>query len=308
LYGASYCTVGGNWFKADDDTEAASIQIDGIGDTDPWYNTITGNVIEYGGNTSGIELRHKAHYNAIVGNFVAGCTGDGIMLGTSIGTGDHLTHYNTVAGNVCTNNAVHGIKLLGGAQYNAVSGNTCIKNGQDGTGSGIHLEGALTLHNSITGNVCYDQDYGIRELDSTDYNSYSNNRCAGNGTASHAFVGTHNTYDGRVVSDAVQINGATTKGVATFTEEVFIARATLLYETAVANDTNIEVGYGRDGAADRNYYVTSVSSGTGNIWKRVALTLAKNDFTAGDTITFYQDGSGGAGEYVRLIIDYVLGA
>ena len=122
------------------------------------------------------------------------------------------------------------------------------------------------------------------------------------------FAGANNTYDEKIVSEAVQINGATTIPVMTFVQPAFITRAYLLYGTTVANDTNVEVGYGDVGAANRDKYVASVTSGTGAIWETEALTLVgTNDIGALDTVTFYQDGSGGVGEYIRLVIDVLFG-
>lgn len=147
---------------------------------------------------------------------------------------------------------------------------------------------------------------GVYISDSDDSTIHSN--VISGATAAYVLLAPANlSGDGVLQSEQVQINGATTIPVMTFTAPAFIIKADLQYTTAVANDTNVTVGYARDGAADTDAYVASVTSGTGNQWATEALTLASNAVTAGDTVTFTQDGSGGAGEYIRLILGYVTG-
>ena len=178
--------------------------------------------------------------------------------------------------------------------------------------SAIFLRGAAS-HHVVKGNKLYDDQlgaetmqYGIYEDVGTDYNTFKNNTIVGAQTMPYLLVGANGTYDAQVLSEEVQINGATTIPVMTFTKAAQLAKATLLYGTLVANDTNVEVGYGDVGGVDRDKYVASVTSGTGAIWETEPLTLtATPDIGALDTVTFYQDGSGGAGEYIRLLIEYL---
>jgi len=168
LYGATYSVVDGNHFKGVN-AKPCSIQVDGIGGTTPRYNTISNNIIEYGGTTSGIEVRTNASYNTISGNYITECTGSGIGL-------FYDANDNTVVGNVAMNNDQHGIYLRGEspvyvgftADYNVIADNILVSNGDVFEGHGVSLENAS--YNIVSGNMVNSQDYGIRELTGSDRN------------------------------------------------------------------------------------------------------------------------------------------
>lgn len=275
--------------------------IHGLGLTDSW---ITRNDI-----SSGASGRHGIYDggggNHILDNDVYMCKYHGIYM---------AGNYTFINRNRCNDNEQRGIEI-DGSSYIDVSHNRCINNSNYGVGtySGIDINNSSNC--TIAHNQCFDtqgtktQKYGVEERGTSDENMIQGNICRDNATAPYSVIGANSTYDARIISDAVQINGATTTGVLSFKEPAFLARAYLLYETAVTNDTNVEVGYGDVGGVNRDKYVASVTSGTGAIWETEALTLlAAKDIGVLDTVTLYQDGSGGAGEYIRLIIDVLYGA
>jgi len=168
LYGATYSVVDGNHFKGVN-AKPSSIQVDGIGGTFPYFNTISNNIIEYGGTTSGIEVRTNASYNTIVGNVIRYCTGSGIGL-------FYDANDNTITGNLAQYNDQHGVYLRGEspefvgftADYNVVADNILVNNGQNFEGHGVSLSNAS--YNIVSGNMVNSQDYGIRELTGSDRN------------------------------------------------------------------------------------------------------------------------------------------
>lgn len=123
-------------------------------------NTITRNRT----TANGIELIGLAvgsDHNIISGNHAEGCGDNGISI-----TGN----YNVVEGNHCYSNDLSGIHLYG--SLNTCTGNVCLRNGRAAAGrAGIYVQpvfGGTGQHNSITGNVCDDdqatatQTNGIR--------------------------------------------------------------------------------------------------------------------------------------------------
>lgn len=109
-------------------------------------------------------------------------------LGSS---GDTL---NVVRNNVCEENAMHGIELIGGTA-NTVIGNTCTNNSRSRPGrwSGILL--AATTQSTVSGNRCADtqprktQKHGIEELADCRGNEIDGNECHGNRVSDVAKAG-----------------------------------------------------------------------------------------------------------------------
>ena len=271
-------------------------------------NTIANNIIDTNSDF-GISLNAASNYNSIIGNTIrnndiAGAAG---AYGIAIDVSDYtVISANNIYDDQGTPLQEEGI-YLSGAKNSVITGNFVSVGAH-----GVRLLDKVAdycLNNVITGNRLIGiGGNGILEQGNSDYNVIKANNCKDSVTP-YTVVGSNNTYDEKIISDAVQINGATTTGVITFVQPAWVARAYLLYETAVANDTNVEVGYGDVGGVDRDKYVASVTSGTGAIWETEPLTLtAAKDVGALDTVTLYQDGSGGAGEYIRLVLDVLYGA
>lgn len=323
LYESLYCSIVGNTIKDFCRRGVYCVETGAVAGG----HSITGNTIENSGEygmliaagqtvvSNNVVLAPRKHgiyldgYGfACVGNYVFGSeTQQGIAAS---GCWD-----GTISGNTSDGNYNAGILVDNGSTDLTINGNLCKNNSQVGAGtsSGIDLNGATDI--TLLGNRCFDdqgaktQRCGIRVYGGSDYVIIQGNACRGNQSSSYDVSGDHNTYDAKIVSDAVLINGATTTGVMSFKQPAWLARAYLLYETVVANDTNVEVGYGDVGGVDRDKYVASVTSGTGAIWETEALTLlATKDIGALDAVTLYQDGSGGGGELIRLVIDVLYGA
>ena len=90
----------------------------------------------------------------------------------------------SIQGNVCYDNSLYGIYLLGASSgnmltYNSIVGNTC----NDNEGIGIFI-GNYAVYNVIDGNMCYNNSaYGIRESTTgADNNTFVGNVCNENPT------------------------------------------------------------------------------------------------------------------------------
>lgn len=297
------------------DTEVCNNIIDGTGagiqlwtytTTKIGNNIISGNIIRDTVITDDLHwaILSCGDHTVISGNVIDNPARDAIVASNW-----YSAESTTITGNTVTSVPTPRVAIwvhgnTGGAfdnVYNvAVTGNTIVD-----TGHGIVI--TYVTRGTVTGNIVDTAtDEGIQLAHSTNI-TVANNRYEACTTPLDASTAVTCVYDGLLQSEQVQINGATTIPVMTFATPVYLVKARLQYSTAVANDTNVTVGYARDGAADPDAFVTSVTSGTGNIWATEELTLASNTVTAGDTVTFSQDGSGGAGEYVRLILEYITG-
>ena len=86
---------------------------------------------------------------------------------------------NIIANNSCSNNTHYGIQMAGApTQRNTIVNNTCFSNNEDGIYINTDAVGGPS-NNSIIGNNCSDNFYGIYSLGS-DRNIYSENNCSGN--------------------------------------------------------------------------------------------------------------------------------
>ena len=161
---------------------AHAILISGAGTS---RNRIRGNFIgldptgQYGFyNGSGVVLREGASHNTIGGNtaaernMISGSANEEYPFGGGVMLYDEGTSYNTVAGNYIgldagggrrNPNATAGVVIGNGASFNLIGGdspgdgNVISGNGygtlMQGLGRGVHIEGAGTRRNTISGNL-----------------------------------------------------------------------------------------------------------------------------------------------------------
>jgi parallel beta-helix repeat protein len=129
---------------------------------------------------NGIQVGTSASRNIIQGCTVYNSGGHGITVGTST--------ICVVSGCRSHENQYAGIRL-NNANDCTVTGCICWENRDaGGTGEGILVDGT-SANNLIIGNRCFDdqgsktQTYGIRELNTADYNTFIGNDVSGNGTA-----------------------------------------------------------------------------------------------------------------------------
>jgi len=111
-----------------------------------------------------------------------------------------LSRFNTITSNVIEKPFEYGILLSAGA-YNTISGNIIRNPSQKATNTydGLRIEGVTPTHNSIIGNIIFDDDnnmaYGVRELADGDYN--------------YNFIGFNSI--GGAVTASVLVNGTETR-------------------------------------------------------------------------------------------------
>lgn len=127
---------------------------------------------------NGFDLDEYSDYNTIFGVTANHNYGDGIVFEGSrnivLGNRALKNRYrdgegcginvfgslNRLAENECSDNFIHGIKLVG--ETNIVKSNICEANGDSGVGSGIYVYDTLADKNIISGNGCYtNQQYGV---------------------------------------------------------------------------------------------------------------------------------------------------
>ena len=138
---------------------------------DSHYNTISDNVTYLCGN--GIEIT-QSDYCTVSGNFcdnAQGRTGDeaGIELNDAL--------HNVVDGNMCRDNKMSGIYVLGASDYNTISGNHCYGN----YGSGINVQSSD--YNVVSDNHCLTNSGRGIKIYEADYSAFSGNMCINNGQA-----------------------------------------------------------------------------------------------------------------------------
>lgn len=171
------------------DCEFTSIDMHGVwldGSTN-YQNKVTNNLLQCGG--FGIYLGAGTYKNEITRNrcysngleligVTLECWGNRVIGNHAEGTGDNgisITGFsNVVVGNYCRGNANNGICLYG--HSNVATGNVCSNNAQSFLSNGlsfagIHINpawGGQGRDNTVTGNVCYDdqavptQAWGVR--------------------------------------------------------------------------------------------------------------------------------------------------
>lgn len=126
-------------------------------------NTITSNLCETS-TQDGISISGGSLHNTISGNIVLDNKASGIIIDTS--------SYNSIFSNSCNGNLQIGI-MLSGALNNTVSGNICHANLY-----GINFSDSS--YNIISGNTCFENTFnGITATDSS-YNNITSNTCAQN--------------------------------------------------------------------------------------------------------------------------------
>jgi len=184
---------------------------------------IIGNVVKDAGagalslGASGVTVVGNSVYNAnLKGLNMAGCI-------------DCL-----ISGNFIDECGQAGIEIYR-SQKCSITNNICINNSQGAAGGNYGIKiwdnsGGVPCTNLIvTGNLCYDnqgtktQGYGIRELDSSDYNLYAHNMLADNLTAPIAIVGANSQVienlgyvsENGGVSDVIADGGTIAHGLAT---------------------------------------------------------------------------------------------
>jgi hypothetical protein len=212
----------------------------GVSGTSMGGLTISGNIIANpGSNDACIDLRavtdSVVHGNRIT-DYIGG--GNGILLnvegstacarvtieGNTIKRGGQpaILAFSAdslvITGNQCDSNgggASVGQIYLRGVSRSIVSANVC----NSGSGAGIQLNdngSVFCLYNRIVNNTCRDdgtgfdittgnswtQQYGIRELGSSDYNMFIGNECDANGNTQLVMIGTHSVQLGNILSGA----------------------------------------------------------------------------------------------------------
>lgn len=162
-------------------------------------NTIvSGNFIIDCSSLAGIYLVNASTENLVNNNCILNCeSADGIRILRS--------DSNIVDGNICYHNGWRGIALFG-AQENIISNNACSNNSTTtpNNDSGIRLGvsgGVNCLRNVISDNKCTnygadtDQKYGIEEADANqDYNTITGNVCYNNQTGQIFINGVHTVH------------------------------------------------------------------------------------------------------------------
>lgn len=181
------------------------------------YNTISENIVL---NAQGNGLSAGGNFTTVIGNQVIGAAERGIFIGWSTGC--------TVTANVCKHNGMHGIAIPwssgcaitgniveGNIEHgifilntsDTVVSNNIARNNNQGGGAydGIHLSGALSLNNLVTGNRCFDnqtektQNYGIRTTNGADYTIIVDNNCKDNRKGSIKAAKAHNVIKDNIV-------------------------------------------------------------------------------------------------------------
>ena len=155
--------------------------------------------------TVGIEI--NGDQNKLVNIEVYRASSDGIVI-----TGDRNTlqnvdivecqngiyisggKFNEIIGGHINDNVLNGVYIYGGANYNKVEGLVIMHN----EGAGVLLKGSL--YNIIEGNHIYDfgtpiQDYGVRELSTSDYNIIESNYITNHAVADYDIIGSHTYCD-----------------------------------------------------------------------------------------------------------------
>jgi parallel beta-helix repeat protein len=126
----------------------------------------------------GIYLYNSSGNNILTDNTIYLCGTYGIMV---------QAHRNVVSNNRCNDCQKSGIYIYA-AQRNAVIGNECYDNGQGGAGLCDGLDvGGTAAYNNVIGNISSNQGgatqpYGIRVLDTADWNIVRLNQCYQNAT------------------------------------------------------------------------------------------------------------------------------
>ncbi len=170
-------------------------------------------VFQSGAASPGISLASTCSRGVIVGNIVKDAASSGIDVECSgaVAIGNNV--YNSalkgivvmyatdcvISGNHVENNGQNGIEVFR-CQKCVISDNVCKNNSQGAAGGAYGIKfwdnsGAACTYNVVTGNVCYDdqgtqtQGYGIRELESSDYNIIAHNMLVDNLTGNLAVVG-----------------------------------------------------------------------------------------------------------------------
>lgn len=154
----------------------------------------------------------------------------------------------------------------------------------------------------------------INEQGAADYNRYKGNRYHSADAAKFAFVGTHNEYDDRKLSDELDLSGAAID-VDTFR----VRKAGILcgywihYTEASSADAGVDIRIGRyqDGVAlDDNYFDNTTSEVSKNLGYSTYITLAnltQSALAAGDIITVGTAGGKTGTGNVRIELDIMYG-
>ena len=193
-------------------------------------------VFQSGAAAPGISLASTCHRGVIVGNIVKDAASSGIDVEGSgaVATGNNV--YNStlkgivvmyatdcvISGNHVENNGQNGIEVFR-CQKCVISNNVCKNNSQGAAGGAYGIKfwdnsGAACTYNVVTGNVCYDdqgtqtQGYGIRELESSDYNIIAHNMLVDNLTGNLLIVGANTEVVGNM--GYVSENGGAAANVA----------------------------------------------------------------------------------------------
>jgi hypothetical protein len=171
--------------------------------------TITGNTVT-NCSANGINCLHKS-YAVITDNLCRNNTSSGIRVSSTTGSA-------VVVGNHCTNNGLHGIGITSIADERGatVAGNVCLNNSQTtgDTSDGILLTSCNAT--AVVGNTCTDdqvtatQRYGIAEVGTCDYITYTGNVFRGNATGALLESGANNKVASNIgVADAAVVDDIT---------------------------------------------------------------------------------------------------